>query len=250
MYTTQLAQFGVPELESLRDATNSISQDPNQTPPTNLLLKAEFISSLINTLIIAITIVKFIMPAVKTIDKLTKSSYSFLTKSYFKEVKYVEDILENILLLTEADRVCVGVFHNGDKWGSFHFMKMSIIYEAKRPGIQSFKKTFQSVPIERLIEEIKSVSEGYFSLFNKSDSLSVGCQQHMDANGISAISSRLISKNQDKESDRVIAVINCHKITGSFDQELFEQPEVVREFNRLCWALTRINESKSLPDLS
>lgn len=239
-------QFGISDLESLRDATSSISQNPNPSTSLNYLLKAEVITGLLNTLIIIITLTKFILPTVKTLDKLLKSSYTLLIKSYIKEVKYVEDILENILLLTKADRVCVGVFHNGDNWGSFHFLKMSIIYEATKPGIQSFKKRFQAVPIENILTEIKNITSTEFKVFTYSEDLSQGCKQHMDASGLSSIASRLISKGENE--DNIIAVINCHKVTGNFSGVAFSEPDIEREFNRLCWALTRINESKALPD--
>lgn len=247
MFLQQQKQFGIPELETLRDATSSISQNPN-LPFPSFLIKAEFASGLLNTIILIITVTKLILPAVKTIDRLAKSSYTFINNSYFKEVKYVEDILENILLLTQSDRVCIGVFHNGDKWGSFHFMKMSIIYEAVKPGIQSFKKKFHSVPIEKLLDEIKTINTSEFKIFNYNSDLNIGCRQHMDTCGLTSISSRLISKNSEA-SDSIIAVINCHKVNGTFNQSSFLSEDLIREFNRLCWALSRINESKPLPDI-
>lgn len=239
------SQFGVPELESLRDATSTISQDPNIPSPLNYLIKAEVITSILNTTIIIITLLKFIIPTIKTLDKLAKSSYSFLSKSYIKDVNYVEDILENILLLTDSDRVCVGVFHNGENWGSFHFLKMSIIYEATRPGIQAFKKRFQSIPLERISTEINNITTQEFRIFNYSADLPVGCCQYMDANGLSSISSRLIATSNNE--DKAIAVINCHKVSGTFNSTDFSLADLIREFNRLSWALSRINESKPLP---
>ena len=235
----------MPFNSSLSDSNESLEQIKILSNETVKIIQKQenitfydYFSLLINLLIIATLIYKVIQP----LSEIVKPFKVRLTKNYFKEIDYIEDILEEIMILTDSDRVCVGVFHNGDTWGQFHFLKMTIIYEARKQGITSIKKIYNNVPLEKIKEQLQKIKEDKFYIFNRKNDFSVECMQYLDSQNLKGILSRLIS---NKKGD-VIAILESQRLGGYFSQLDLNDPRLEPTFNRLVYSLSLINEGKQL----
>lgn len=205
----------------------------------NSITAEEYFSLFINCVILLTLIIKVIQPLTDIVKPLKVK----LTKKYFKEIDFVEDLLEELLLLTKADRVCVGVFHNGQVWGHFHFMKMTIAYEACKHGISSIKKLYANVPIEKIKNQLQIVNVDEFSIFNRNDNLEPECVRYLDSQNLKGILSRLLTNKKGE----VIAILEAQRLCGYFGKEDLSDSRLEPTFNRLMHNLSLINEGKELP---
>lgn len=205
----------------------------------NNITTEEYISLFINFIILLTLVIKVIQPLTDIVKPLKVK----LTKKYFKEISFIEDLLEELLLLTKADRVCVGVFHNGQVWGHFHFMKMTIAYEACKYGITSIKKLYANVPLEKIKNQLQVVDEDKFSIFNRDDDLEPECIKYLDSQNLKGILSRLITNKKGE----VIAILEAQRLCSYFGNEDLSDSRLEPTFNRLIHNLSLINEGKELP---
>lgn len=139
--------------------------------------------------------------------------------------------------------MCVGVFHNGQVWGHFHFMKMTIAYEACKHGISSIKKLYANVPIEKIKNQLQVVDVDKFSIFNRDDDLEPECVRYLDSQNLKGILSRLLTNKKGE----VIAILEAQRLYGYFSKEDLSDNRLEPTFNRLIHNLSLINEGKELP---
>jgi hypothetical protein len=144
---------------------------------------------------------------------------------------------------SDSDRVCLGVLHNGERWGSKHFTKMTIAYETRKSGIASVKSLFRGVDIEKVREELRIATHTEFVSFKRSDSgLSSGCKTYLDTVGIKSVSTRLL-----RSKEGVYGILELQKLSESesvIDDSKSQQLEEI--YNRLSWAIDRVRKGKKL----
>ena len=171
------------------------------------------------------------------------NAITYLTDSHFKETEYIEGILRDLLVASDSDRVCLGVLHNGERWGSKHFTKMTIAYETRKSGIASVKSLFRGVDIEKVREELRIATHTKFISFKRSDlDLSSGCRVYLDSVGIRSVTTRLL-----RSKEGVYGILELQKLSESesvIDDSKSQQLEEI--YNRLSWAMDRVRKGKKL----
>lgn len=201
-----------------------------------------FILAACGTVLVANTITN-IVNLVKIGNTVSRNAITYLTEGHFKETEYIEGILRDLLTASDSDRVCLGVLHNGERWGSKHFTKMTVAYETRKYGIASVKPVFKAVDIEKIKEELRISKNTEFTSFNRSDSgLSNGCKEYLDSVGIKSVSSRLL-----KSKEGTYAILELQKLS---ERELVkddsESQKLDEIYNRLSWAMDRVRKGKKL----
>lgn len=172
-----------------------------------------------------------------------RNAIIYLSDTHFKETEYIEGILRDLLVASDSDRVCLGILHNGERWGSKHFTKMTIAYETRKSGISSIKSLFKGVDIEKVREELRIATHTKFITFNRSDSgLSRGCQVYLDSVGIKSVSTRLL-----RSKEGVYGILELQKLSENnlvMNDNKSEQTEEI--YNKLSWAMDRVRKGKKL----
>lgn len=193
-----------------------------------------------------------------------KNIIAYLQPEHFQDKEYIEDILNEMLLTSQSDRVCLGILHNGTSWGNLHFTKMSVRYEARRIGIESVKTILVDVDIERIKEEVRGYSDSEFKYFSKEDSnLSPGCVAYLDNFGIKSVYSRLLSSKESMTNKLfnkfikpkevgIYAILELQKISdepthirGAEEQAKTKQ-KLEELYQKLLWTMDRVRKGKRL----
>jgi len=151
-------------------------------------------------IILAFTSIVLISNLLTNVLNLVKLSEGFytnistgITKKQLDFIEYVENILYQLVEVTDTDRGCIGLFHNSKTWGSVHFLKMSILYEARRDGIKSIRRRFQNVEVEVIREEIAISSSRRFTKLSLTDEkLSDSCKYYLSTVGVNSVYTRKI----------------------------------------------------------
>lgn len=194
------------------------------------------------TILVANTVTN-IVNLVKVGGTASRNAIIYLTDNHFKETEYIEGILRDLLVASDSDRVCLGVLHNGERWGSKHFTKMTIAYETRKSGIASVKALFKGVDIEKIREELKVSIHTEFTSFNRSDpGLSSGCKIYLDSVGIKSVISRLL-----RSKEGTYGILELQKLSereSGIDDRKSQQLDEI--YNRLFWAMDRVRKGKKL----
>jgi hypothetical protein len=131
----------------------------------------------------SITLIKFLITIVGSKEVISFVQYIFKTRKKKKQkkretVKYSLDVqkdiedqfLNDLRLITNADRTYVSLFHNGTASSTgLHFNKLSMRYENVRPGISKEKDNFQNIPVETYSERIIFLMENNFRIVLNTD---------------------------------------------------------------------------------
>jgi hypothetical protein len=194
------------------------------------------------TVLVANTITN-IVNLVRIGNTVSRNAITYLTESHFKETEYIEGILRDLLTASDSDRVCLGVLHNGERWGSKHFTKMTVAYETRKSGIASVKPVFKAVDIEKISEELRIATHTEFISFKRSDlGLSSGCKIYLDTVGIKSVSTRLL-----RSKEGVYAILELQKLSESESVKDDSKSQKLEEiYNRLSWAMDRVRKGKKL----
>jgi hypothetical protein len=119
----------------------------------------------------------------------------------YKELIKVQ--LIKICQIANADRIVLAEFHNGEMYLSGrHRIKLSITAEYKEGGIASLYDYIQSVPIEKINNDIKVLLEKGESYYHIADVEDINCKSYLDSLNISEKKDFLLY--QKKENEDVI----------------------------------------------
>jgi hypothetical protein len=194
-------------------------------------------------IILIVNTITNIVSLIKIGNTVRRNAITYLSDNHFKETDYIEGILRELLIVSDSDRVCLGVLHNGEYWGSKHFTKMTIAYETKKSGINSIKYLFRGVDIEKISSELKSATHTEFTNFNRIDSnLSTGCKEYLDTLGIKSVSTRLL-----RSKEGVYGILELQKLSErdlKINSVKSQQQEEI--FNKLSWAMDRVRKGQKI----
>lgn len=142
-----------------------------------------------------------------TIPKKVEDTYNFITKEDIKLLDKLDDLMNQLLGITGADRIAIAKIHNGtyDNTGS-HKMKFSIVYEVVSYRAKPTKKDVQNIPINYIKEEIAQGSNRYFQRIERSDLDSL-CDLYLDKIGIQCKDYKLLTFNK-----QIYGILDIHWI--------------------------------------
>ena len=124
-----------------------------------------------------------VTPVLKTGEKLY-NSIIYINKDELRLQIELQKLCDQLLAITYAQRVVIGLFHNGtqDLLG-FHEKKMSVFVESCTDTIRPIKQDLQGIPINYMLEEILLSDTKEYQTIVRSD-LDSACDLHMDSLGI------------------------------------------------------------------
>lgn len=154
-------------------------------------------------------------------------TYNFITKEDIALVDRLDDLMNQLLGITGADRIAIAKVHNGtyDHTGS-HEMKFSMLYEVLSNRGKPTKDKVQNIPLNYIREEILLGSSKEFQRIERTqlDSL---CDGYLDKIGIVAKDYKLLSVNKV-----IYGILDIHYITLP-DIDFTEDPKAQKRFNTL-----------------
>lgn len=198
-------------------------------------------------IITAITAIKnsLLLNSIKSGNILT-----YLNKEAIKQTLYIEDLLNQLLLLLDCSRVCIGLFHNGTSLGGFAFKKMSVFYEARRSDAISLKDTIKNIDLNKLNEHLYNLNDDYFTEIDRdNENLSNDCKRYLDFANLKAVYSVLLKNNKKIYGILEIQYLknNERNINNFKDIEIQEEKEVL--INKILKSLSYIVENKKIPNI-
>jgi hypothetical protein len=118
---------------------------------------------------------------------------TYLNLNHIKETREIENILQEMLAVSQCHRVLIGLFHNGTSVGTHHFNKMSVFYEVVAPSISPLRDKTQNVLLYKLYDEIENNTGDTFSKYSREDKdLKPRCIMHLDNIGVKESLKRLL----------------------------------------------------------
>jgi hypothetical protein len=130
------------------------------------------------------------------VPKNVAESYNFITKEDVRLRNKLDDLMQQLLGITCADRIAIAKIHNGtyDVTGA-HQMKFSVVYEVVSDRGVLTKETVQNIDIDYIKEEILLGSYNNYERITRSD-LDSACDLYLDKIGIIAKDYKLLSINK------------------------------------------------------
>lgn len=111
-----------------------------------------------------------------------------------EEERQLSALLAQIGVITDASRVVLAAFHNGeiDNYG-FHLQKLTTVNEYIAPGGEAMPHPIRDLPIGRVMVELEMLMEapGWVTA-ELHDGLPQACQDHLRRNEIRRMTNRLI----------------------------------------------------------
>lgn len=201
-------------------------------------------------IILAFTTIVLMSNLLTNILNLVKLSEGFYTnistgisKKQLEFIEYVENTLYELVEVTDTDRACIGLFHNSKTWGSVHFLKMSILYEARRDGVRSIRRKFQNVEIEVIREEIAmSYSDRFTKLSVTDERLSDSCKYYLSTVGINTVYTRKIV---DKKGN-ILGIIELQNIVDRPRKDAIDSEVTEMLYRKLSTIVNRIKNRKQV----
>lgn len=121
--------------------------------------------------------------------------------------------LIKICQIANADRVVLAEFHNGEMYLSGrHRIKLSITVEYKEGGIASLYDYIQSVPIEKIENEIEVLLKEGESYFHIADVEDVNCKSYLDSLNVSEKKDFLLYQKKENEDCICFGILSIQYI--------------------------------------
>lgn len=193
---------------------NNKTEEPSPPPLQYPILENPFFNLLIDQFTIVITILiifgftKFVKPRIKSIENI-------VLETNVNE-KEIDNILIKICQLTNADRVLLGKFHNGNVYQSGeHCNKFSATNEITERGISKIKKEVQNVDAKILKNEILNLRENDILFVHKNNALK-NCKNYLELRNLEQtieIAIRYPNKTDIKGIEYLIGIISIQFLT-------------------------------------
>lgn len=239
------------EIKATRDFIEKINVEPNIT-------HVELLNIAFNIFILIIVFYTKVRVFKTTLADVLRP----LTKKDLRQTEEIESILDRLLWVTKADRVCVGILHNGQKVGDLHFDKISVFYEATGPNIISIKHQLQEISLAKVYKHILNTSETCFSKFSRDEDTDklkdFSFSKFLDSMSINTVYSRLLlgekklinslfSKKEQVEKREIYGIVELHFILPPNKEEFYDSKNI-REldivFNKLAVSLDKLIKPK------
>lgn len=211
--------------------------DTGQLPSESIIILA------FTTIVLISNLLTNVLNLAKLSEGLYTNISTGISKRHLEFIEYVENILYQLVEVTDTDRACIGLFHNSKTWGSVHFLKMSILYEARRDGVRSIRRKFQNVELEVIREEISiSSSDRFIKLSATDERLSDSCKYYLTTVGINSVYTRKIV---DKKGN-ILGIIELQNVvdrprTDAVDSEVAEML-----YRKLSTIVNRVKNKKQV----
>jgi len=153
----------------------------------------------------SLTFVVLLTLLLKKLQSFSATRMHSLVRSIEQDVRVC--VLLNLMLeRTQASRVLLAQFHNGESLSSGkHFMRISVTHEATAPGVAPLSKYLQNMPLSRLASEIDVLVKSKVLYISDHEGLAVRCRQYLRRFGIAHIVQFLVS-----DGNRPIGVLAFH----------------------------------------
>lgn len=201
--------------------------------------------SMTDWLLVILVITSFlskVIPLVQTGEKIY-NSIIYINKDELRMQLELQKLCDQLLAITYAQRVVIGLFHNGtqDALG-FHEKKMSVYTESCTDHTSPIKATTQSVPIDCMLEEILLSDTEYYKTVVRSH-LDTPCDLHMESLGITRKDFRTF-KGVRKE---IYGIINFH-YTIEPEEHFLDNPQRRKQVQKITHRIQTILETIKSPD--
>jgi len=231
------------------DAGQELIQKVKDNPPIHF---ADYLEIFISSIILIIAI----YTKLGVSETSTSNMIRYISKKELGQTEEIEDTLKEFLWISHADRVCVGIFHNGQRVGQLHYDKVSVFYEETGPNIKYIKHNIQNVNLSKVYKHIINTPENSFSKFSRDDdaATNINFSKFLDSISINTVYSRLLidPKSLEGKNDEklIYGIVELHYIDSPGKDKLID-PIKVREldivFNKLAALLdTRIRKTNKL----
>lgn len=104
------------------------------------------------------------------------------------------DLLAQLAVLSGADRVVLGILHNGSiGLRGMEFHKLHILYAYEALGVSPLPELGKDIPVQTIMElrNLLDSPDGTYEIF--AENAQNGCKQYLDSRGISCIRNELLS---------------------------------------------------------
>lgn len=155
----------------------------------------------------------------------------------------IQKLCDQLLAITYAQRVLIGLFHNGtqDNMG-FHEKKMSVLVESHNDTTQPVRGALQSVPIDKMAAEILSSDTKNYKTVVRG-STDTPCDLQMDSIGITRKDYRTFCGTKKE----IYGIINIH-YSKEPAQHFLTDPARVKQVNKITRRIEHILERIKSPD--
>lgn len=134
-------------------------------------------------------------------------TYHYITKEDLIIQDRIDDLMNQLLGVLDADRITIAKIHNGtfDHTNS-HQMKLSMIYEVVSNDTKSNKKEIQNIPLNSIKKEIELGSTVSYKKFDETD-LEYTINSYIDKVDITTKYYKLLAVNKD-----IYGILEIHLI--------------------------------------
>jgi hypothetical protein len=162
-------------------------QPPRQPPPTlDPALAAELTGLATTALTIGLTVA--IAHLNRQLKKIGQQG------GVRREHRRALDLLAQLAVLSGADRVVLGILHNGAVGlRGMEFHKLHILYAYEAPGVGPLPELGKDVPVQKIAElqNLLASPDGTYNIV--AEDAKNGCRQYLSKRGISCIHNKLIT---------------------------------------------------------
>lgn len=152
--------------------------------------------------------------------------------------KSIEAAMNRIMGVTDASRIAIALFTNGNDAHVFPFKYFSILWEICNNGIAETKANYQKVPLVKIKGELERCfkSDGHFVRYSITEYLPDECKNYLISNKIHTSLSRLIGN----EKDGYVGIINIQ-----FDKEAILAESTMQRIDEIFITLESLLEKKT-----
>lgn len=251
----EVNKIQIPEILGYSKTFNTSESILAQLPPDDLtqlrrsierVSNAQYVDAwsiflLISSLIVFISSVT---THLKVISAKTKNIISYIKPKDNKEKNIIEGNLRQVMGEASAIRVAVAMFHNGSSIGSYHFNKMSMLYEVTKSGYASIKSKVQNIPFVNIEKSVQLSSADKWTKFSISTpNLDKECIKYLRVNNLEAVYSRLLASKEGIYG--IIELQYSNEEDSSLSDETFQIIE--SSFYTIAFLLDLIRRDKPLP---
>ncbi len=228
-------------MASSNTRTITIEQEQYQPPKIIDLHDGLSLTEILLIILVLTSFLSKLSPLVSTGQKIY-NSIIYINKDELKLRLELQKLCDQLLAITYAQRVVIGLFHNGtqDLLG-FHEKKMSVFVESCTDTIKPIKNQLQAVPINYMLEEILLSDTKEYQTITRSD-LDSACDLHMDSLDITRKDFRTF-RGVRKE---IYGIINFHYNTEP-SEHFLDDPARTKQVRDITRRIEHILETIKAP---
>jgi hypothetical protein len=123
---------------------------------------------------------------------IAKNIYSYVEKQIAAWIEadadrdvLISGLLNQIMAYTEADRVLVGLYHDGDVFiNNTHYLKLSVVFEVTGSGVSRVSRAIRNIPLTCMLSDLQSIrsAAGFFAISTKD--IGGDCAKYLESIGV------------------------------------------------------------------